>query len=278
MFKFITKGGFFVNLIIALLLLGLIVFLFFNSLDWITHHDDEVTVPSVTGKNIAEATQILQSKGFDVEVVDSVYIDTAAKASIIRQSPDAEAVVKKNRTIYLTVNRTLAPMVDMPDLRGFSFQSAQMYLQSLSLRLGDTTYRPDIARNSVLEQQLNGKLIAPGTKVSMGSNINLVLGDGVGNVLMNVPNVVGMTLADARSYLQSLNISLGAIVPDAGVTNRDEAYVYKQNPTEKATDADGNTKKNKIHPGQVIDVYLSVTQPVIDTSAMPPPPPDNNNQ
>ena len=276
MFKFITKQNFFVNLLIAALLVVLVVFLFFNSLEFITHHNDDVSVPSVTGKNIADATQILQAQGFDVEVVDSIYIDTAVKASVIRQSPDAAAVVKKNRTVYLTVNRTVAPMVEMPDLRGFSFQSAKMYLQSLSLRLGDTTYRPDIARNSVLEQQLNGAGIAPGTKVSMGSSITLVLGDGIGNVLMNVPNVVGMTLADARSYLQSLNISLGAVVPDAGISNQDAAYVYKQNPTEKATDADGNEKKNRIHPGQVIDVYLSVTQPAIDTAAAMPP--DENNQ
>ena len=276
MFKFITRQSFLVNLLIAVLLVVLIVFLFFSSLDWITHHNDDVSVPSVTGKSIADATTLLEAQGFGVEVVDSVYIDTAAKASVVRQSPDAAAVVKKNRTVYLTVNRTLAPVVEMPDLRGFSFQSAQMYLQSLSLRLGDTTYRPDIARNSVLEQQLNGKTVAPGTKVSMGSSITLVLGDGVGNVLMNVPNIVGMTLSDARSYLQSLNIGLGAVVPDAGITNNEAAYVYKQNPPEKTTDADGNTKKNRIHPGQVIDVYLSTTQPVVDTTT--PAPPDENNQ
>ena len=218
---------------------------------------------------------MLQAQGFGVEVVDSVYIDTADKASVVRQSPEAAAIVKKNRTVYLTINRTVAPQVEMPDLRGFSFQSAKMYLQSLSLRLGDTTYRPDIARNSVLEQQLNGKAVTPGTKVSMGSSIALVLGDGVGNVLMNVPDIVGMTLSDARSYLQSLNIGLGAVVPDAGISNQESAFVYKQNPTEKTTDADGNEKNNKIHPGQVIDVYLSTTQPVVDTTAAPPP--DNNN-
>ena len=274
MFTFLKRQGFIVNLLIAGLLIVLIVFLFFNSLDWITHHNEDVQVPLVTGRNVTDATALLQSQGFAVEVVDSVYIDTAAKASVIRQSPDAAAIVKKNRTIYLTVNRTVAPVVEMPDLRGFSFQSAQMYLQSLSLRLGDTTYRPDIARNSVLEQQYNGKTVTPGTKVSMGSSITLVLGDGVGNVLMNVPNVVGMTLNDARSYLQSLNISLGAIVPDAGISEPENAFVYKQNPTEKGLDNDGNTKKNKIHPGQVIDVYLSTSQPAVDST---PPPPDANN-
>ena len=277
MFKFITQRGFFVNLLIAVLLVVLIIFLFFNSLDWITHHNDDVSVPLVTGKNVADATKLLEAAGFGVEVIDSVYIDTSAKGSVVRQSPDAAAIVKKNRTVYLTVNRTVAPQVEMPDLRGFSFQSAQMYLQSLSLRLGDTTYRPDIARNSVLEQQMNGKPLAPGAKVSMGSSITLVLGDGVGNVLMNVPNVLGMQLSEARSYLQSLNIGLGATVFDAGVTDKENAYVYKQSPSEKTTDTDGNTKNNKIHPGQVIDVYLSVTEPVVDTTA-PPPPDDNNPQ
>ena len=271
MFKFITRQSLLVNLLIAVLLIVLIVFLFFSSLDWITHHNDDVTVPSVTGQNIAAATKLLESQGFGVEVVDSVYIDTAAKASVIRQAPDAAAVVKRNRTVFLTINRTLAPVVEIPDLRGFSFQSAQMYLQSLSLRVGDTTYRPDIARNSVLEQSLNGKPLAPGTKVSMGSSITLVLGDGVGNVLMNVPNIVGMSLSDARSYLQSLNIGLGAIVPDAGITDPEKAYVYRQTPPEKGLDSEGNDKNNKIHPGQVIDVYLSVTQPPVDTTAAPPP-------
>ncbi len=157
-----------------------------------------------------------------MEVQDSVYIDTAAKASVIRQSPEADAIVKKNRTIYLTINRAVAPLIDMPDLRGFSFQSAEMYLKSIGLKLGDTTYRPDIARNSVLEQRFNNTILLPGTKISMGSPIGLILGDGIGNALMNVPDLTGMTLTDARSYLRSLNLDIGAVVPDADVTDQEQ--------------------------------------------------------
>jgi len=270
-FRFLTKQGFFVNLLIAIVLIILIVVLFFNSLDWMTHHDESIKVPAVTGKNISDATQLLESQGFGVEVQDSVYIDTVAKASVVRQSPEADAVVKKNRTVYLTINRAVAPLIDMPDLRGFSFQSAEMYLKSVGLKLGDTSYRPDIARNSVLEQRFNNQILLPGTKVHMGSPINLVLGDGIGNALMSVPDLTGMTLTDARSYLRSLNLSIGAIVPDADVQDRNNAYVYHQNP---ATESPGG-EQNKIHPGQAIDVYLSVQQPVTDTAAtqqLQPPP------
>lgn len=271
MFKFLTKQGFIFNLVLAIALLIIIVILFFNSLDWMTHHDENIKVPSVAGKNIDAATQLLESQGFDVEVQDSVYIDTAAKASVIRQSPEADAIVKKNRTVYLTINREVAPLVDMPDLRGYSYQSAEMYLKSIGLKLGDTSYRPDIARNSVLEQRYNDKTLTPGTKISMGSAISLVLGDGIGNALMNVPDLTGMTLIDARSYLRSLNLNIGAIVPDADVKDRDNAYVYHQNPALTAPSGG----QNKIHPGQAIDVYLSVQQPVADTAAavLPPPTP-----
>ena len=56
MFKFITQRSFGINLLVALALLLLIVFIFFLSLDSITKHNESVTVPSVTGKSLAEAT------------------------------------------------------------------------------------------------------------------------------------------------------------------------------------------------------------------------------
>ena len=262
MFKFLTRQHFFVNLLVAVLLVICIIFIFFSSLDWLTHHDENIKVPAVTGRTITDATQLLESQGFEVAVQDSVYVDTAAKSSIIRQSPEADAIVKKNRTVYLTINRSVAPLVDMPDLRGFSFQSADMYLQSIGLRLGDTSYRPDIARNSVLEQRFNNQTLLPGTKISMGSAIALVLGDGIGNALMNVPDLTGMSLTDARSYLSSLNIGIGAVVPDPDVQDQANAFVYRQNPAAVAPDGG---QQNRIHPGQAIDVYLSTQQPVIDT-------------
>lgn len=238
-----------------------------------TDHNEVKKVPAVIGKSIDAATQQLEAQGFKVEVKDSIYIDSVAKSSVVRQSPEPDQTVKAHRTIYLTINRSVAPLVDMPDLRGFSFLSAKLYLQSLGLKLGDTSYRPDIARNSVLEQSYNGKPLDPGTKVSMGSEIDFVLGDGIGNVFMNVPDLVGMTLGEAQSYLSSLNVNLGAIVPNSNVTDQENAFVYKQNPEASQLLATGETIKNKIRPGEVIDVYLSVQPPVRDTTAPLPPPP-----
>jgi beta-lactam-binding protein with PASTA domain len=266
LFKNLTKRSFIVNLLLAVMLALVLIIVFFFSLSWITNHNDEKRVPSVTGMNIDDATKLLQREGFTVAVQDSLFIDAAPKGSVLRQSPDADAGVKNGRTVYLTINRMVAPLVDMPDLRGFSFLSAQLYLQTIGLKLGDTTYTPDIARNAVKDQLLNGQSIAPGTKVDMGSTISLVLGDGVSDDVMNVPDLTGMSLSEAHQYLSTMNISLGAIVANPDVRDTANAFVYKQSPGLGTTDSTGAVKKNKISPGQVIDVWLSVEAPLRDTS------------
>jgi beta-lactam-binding protein with PASTA domain len=38
-------------------------------------------------------------------VQDSIYVDTIAKGTVLRQVPDGDATVKISRTVYLTINR-----------------------------------------------------------------------------------------------------------------------------------------------------------------------------
>ena len=82
--------------------------------------------------------------------------------------------MKINRTVYLTINRAVPPEVEMPNLNGYSFRSAEMLLINAGLKVGDTSYKTDLSNNSVLEQRFNGSIIAPGTKLRMGSSISLV--------------------------------------------------------------------------------------------------------
>ncbi len=270
MFKFITQKSFGVNLLAVILLIVVIIFLFFSSLGFITRHNENKKVPSVVGENVDAAKKILEAQGFETAVQDSLYIDTAAPLSVLRQSPDADEDVKINRTIYLTINRGVPPLVEMPDLRGFSFKSAELYLQSLSLKLGDTSYTPDIARNAVKEQMFNGNPISPGTKVNMGSAIDLILGSGLGEEDINVPDLVGMTVAQAQLYLSNKNISIGAILPESGVTDTSDAFITRQSPLQFSQGADGQNTPNQIKPGQLMDIWISKTPPVKDTTANSP--------
>jgi beta-lactam-binding protein with PASTA domain len=249
---------------------------FLGSLDFLTQHGKYEKVPSIVGKNINEARRILEAKGFEVEIQDSVYIDTVPKLAVVRQSPEGEATVKINRTIYLTINRSQPPLVEMPNLVGFSIRNAEMYLENLGLHIGDTTFRPDIAKNAVLEQLYNGSPIKPGTKIFMGSSISFVLGDGIGNTELNVPDLIGKTYAEARSYLNSLNLNM-TIVPDMDVKDTARSFVYRQNPEEYNEPVSGQKFHNKIKAGQTIDLWLSTKPPVKDTTTIKPPVTEDND-
>ena len=261
MFKFITQRSFFVNLLVAIALLLLIVFVFFFSLGSITKHNETVTVPSVTGKTLADATSLLKQREFNVAVQDSVFIDSLAPLIVVKQSPESQTVVKSSRTIYLTVNRSTPPLIDMPDLRGYSYRSAQMFLESLGLKMGNISYTPDIARNAVKDQLLNGKTITPGTKVPLSTAIDLVLGNGLGNTQLTVPDLIGLTVAQAKEYLSGDNIGIGVILAEGAVTDTANAYIIKQNPETTTQLPSGEDVPNHIRPGQLMDIWISATAP-----------------
>lgn len=266
MFKFITQRSFGVNLLVAIALLLLIVFAFFLSLDTITRHNQSVTVPSVLGKTLNDASSFLKQKKFEVLVQDSVYIDSLPPLAVVRQSPEPDDVVKTYRTIYLTINRATPPLIEMPDIRGFSYRSAQMFLESLGLKVGNVSYVPDIARNAVKDQLIKGKTIAPGTKVPMSATIDLVLGNGLGDTQLSVPDLIGFTVSQAKEYLSGDNIGIGVIIADGPLSDTANAFVVKQNPEPTTLLPTGEIATNHIVAGQLMDIWISMKPPVKDTT------------
>ena len=134
MFKFITEKPLWVNILAGIGLLVVLVLLLFGSLQWITGFGKSERVPSIIGQNAVAAQKLLEEKGFQVALQDSVYVDSIPKLAVVKQSPEPDAIVKKGRTVYLTINRMVPPQVEMPNLIGFSLKSAETYLKVLGLR------------------------------------------------------------------------------------------------------------------------------------------------
>ncbi|MEO5948181.1 MAG: PASTA domain-containing protein [Chitinophagaceae bacterium] len=262
MFKFITNRPLWLNILVGIVVAIGIFSIFLMSLNWITDHGKYATVPSVTGKSYDEAKQILKKAGFDIEIQDSVYVDAAKLISVIKQFPDADEVVKSNRTVFLLISRSVPPLVEMPNLVGYSLRNAQMVLKNMDLKIGDTTFKPDFAKNAILEQLYNGASITPGTQIRKGSTISLVLGDGVGNKEFSVPVITGMLYGEAKRILEENGIVIGAIVTMADVIDTAGAWIYRQNPER----FDDDKRIQKIRSGQTIDVWLQVDKPVKDST------------
>ncbi|HNJ95285.1 MAG: PASTA domain-containing protein [Ferruginibacter sp.] len=263
MFKFITNRPFWVNLLAAILLGLLLLFLFLKMLGWITKHGEYLKVPAITGMKTTDAVKLLEKQGFDVFIQDSVFTDTAARGVVLKQIPDPNSTVKINRTVFITVNRVVPPMIEMPNLEGQSLSFALVLLERNHLKLQDTIFRPDFRMGSVIEQQYNGVPIKAKAKIQWGSRVTLVIGAGLGNEQVPVPSLVGMTYAEAKAYLDENNISLGAVVLDGKITDTATAYVFKQRP--ETRDAEGVPQF--IRPGQVMDLWLSQAMKILTDSA-----------
>ncbi|MBL7746773.1 MAG: PASTA domain-containing protein [Chitinophagaceae bacterium] len=256
-----TQRPLWVNILAGIILAIGLFSLFLFSLDWITGHGKSGTVPSVKGKKYEEAVKILKKAGFDVEVQDSIYVDTAKAMTVIKQFPDADEIVKSNRTVLLIISRAIPPEMEMPNLLGYSFRNAEMVLKNMDLKIGDTTFRPDFAKNAILEQRYNGAIIAPGTKIRKGSVISLVLGDGIGEKEFAVPEITGMLFSEAKELLEEHGIIIGAIVTDANVTDTLGAFISRQNPER----FDDEKRLQRIRSGQTMDVWLQSDKPVGDS-------------
>jgi beta-lactam-binding protein with PASTA domain len=252
-FKFITNKPFWVNLLAAAVITFLLLFIFLRMLGWITKHGEHLTVPAVIGKKTDDAIKLLEKQGFDVQIQDSTYTDTIPNGVVIKQLPDPNATVKVNRTVFLTVNRVVPPMLEMPKLEGQSLRFALDLLERNHLKLGDTIYRPNFMMGAVLEQQYNGVRILEKTKIQWGSKITLVIGGGLGDKQMIVPELVGLTYGEAKVVLEGSGIELGAIIVTGMIKDTASAFVYRQNP--ERFDEDKNPLY--IQSGQVMDLYLS---------------------
>jgi beta-lactam-binding protein with PASTA domain len=260
----ILKKPLWMNVLIGFGVAICLFIIFFFSLGWITGNGETEKVPAVIGLDVLAAEKNLTALGFDVEFQDSIYVDTLARNAVLRQTPEADEIVKRGRTVYLTINRVIAPQVDMPNLVGFSIKSAETYLKVLGLRLGSIQMVPDQNKNVVIDQLVNGQPIAPGSKIPSGTLIHFLVGDGGASGGMFMPDLVGLTYEQAKAQLISVGLNLGVVSVNGSIGDSASAFVFNQNPSAYGSQIDslGMPIQNMVSKGATINLVLDKVAPV----------------
>lgn len=213
-----------------------------------THHGQSISVPDFRQSTMTEVKQLAKKNDLKYVIEDSTFNGDLPPGYVLDQNPRPDSRVKQNRTIYLVINSSTPPPVRMPDLIDNSLRQATLKLENLGLKVGEITYAPDIAK-AVLEQRYKGKPIAPDEKVLKGENIDLVVGDGFGNTTMKIPDLVGLSYAEAKITLRDYGLNIGSIEKTNTVSNIDAAIVYEQSPS--------STSGKTLEMGQSVDLYLT---------------------
>jgi beta-lactam-binding protein with PASTA domain len=248
--SYLKTNSFRNNFIAAVITDAILLFIAFFSLRYYTKHGQGLNVPALKGLSFTQAVSKLEELGFRYEV-DSVYIMDTPPGTVIDQDPDARTFVKDNRTIYLTVSMNTAPNVKLPDVEFKSLRQAQAIIESFGLKLGDTTYKPDVSRDVVLQVSFGGQPIKAGETIPKGSRIDFLLGDGKGSEEVDIPTLLGLTRDEALFAIRNgAMLSLGTVTYEGAITDSATAVVIKQDPV--VTDS---TTKVKI--GTPVNITLS---------------------
>ena len=246
------------------LAVAIAIILLLGTMLWLkvyTHHGKTITVPDLTGLTEEEVEDVTSSRRLRFEVVDSVFSTEMPRGTVIKQNPGGNSKVKKNRRIFLTMNAMNQETVAMPQLVGLSFRQARLAMQNAGLIQGTIEYRPDYAKNNVLQQKHNDSVIKEGTEITKGSVIDLVLGMGLSSSTTRIPDLVGTGLEEAREIIARYYLNLGAITYDESFQEAEDssgAFVWRQYPE--------YDEFRRLNMGMEMDVWLS-----LDSMLLPAP-------
>lgn len=242
-----TRRDIYLHLVLVLLTSAVLIIGFFNVyLPFTTNHGETITVPNLQGMHRDKLEEFLDERDLDYFIDDSTYHVGMAPFLVYQQYPLAGSKVKKGRKIYVSINSGKPDLIKMPNLLNRSVMNAQREIENLGLLMGETKLIPDLQLNAVLKQQIKGSDIPPGTLVAKGTRIDLVIGDGLSNRELQVPDLRGMPLDEAVFLLKGSGLQKGTVLteedPDVPAN-----YVTRQKP-----DPGG-----KIREGDVIDIWIS---------------------
>jgi len=168
-----------------------------------TRHDVSVQVPSVTERPFDEAVEVLQRYDLEVQRETQSFNPAVPLDVVVDQSPPGQALVKPGRRVYLTVNAGEAQQVSMPSLEGLSLREARNRVRSVGLvveeELPDSI--PSAYRNTITRHEP-----AAGDSLEEGSGVTIYYSTGLGDVYVDIPDVTGMKVAEAREELLSYRL------------------------------------------------------------------------
>ena len=252
-----SKSGFFTlfknrvfykQLFYSIIAMLLCFFLWLKYIDFYTLHDEYIVLPDFYGVHINDLDSVCQELDLRYVIIDSAFNKKEEKGTILEQDPVVSIKVKENRRVYFTINALQNKIVTFPYITDLSLRQAVRKLENLELMVGNLEYKPDLARNVVLSQKVNGIKIKAGQELFVGTVVDLVIGSGLSDKTTTIPNLIGLTMQNAQTEIKVASLNLGAVIFDEGINDSTTTVVYRQNPKVN--------EKRKVKLGTSIDIYL----------------------
>ncbi len=241
-------------------LVGICIFVTFNWMKVYTKHGKSYEVDKFIGMQLPDALESAKKHEFNLVILDSTYIFNKEPGLILEQNPAPGSRVKENRTIYISVTKTIPDEVVLPDLVGnydATNYARKLQRKGLKSQIGQEIFDQNLAPNTILYISYKGKKytdddITKGIKVPEGEMIDLIVTKRTSDVV-DIPDLKCMQYSEAKFLLSSYNLALGSVVNDATVKDEKQAFVWKQTPS--------FYNGKMIKKGALVDLYLTQFRP-----------------
>ena len=169
---------------------------------------DETRVPNVIGMSLEDAQTRLGRSGFKGALGEQRFNAAAPPGAVLQQTPPAGSIEPQGATISLDVSRGQRT-AEVPRLVGMMRDEARLAIENAGFEIGAIGERTaDEPRGEVLETRPGG-----GERVQIPSAVDLVVSSGPATV--EVPNLIGRSLPQARRMLDQLGLRLGRVTTDS---------------------------------------------------------------
>jgi serine/threonine-protein kinase len=189
---------------------------------WWTMSGAKAEVPGVVGLSRAAAVRALEQDGFKAGV-QVEFSDRVAEGFVSRQAPTAGTKLREGATVDIWVSKG-SETVSLGSLYGMTPDEAEQYLSD-----NDLTGDPHTGRsNAVEEGRVYKQDPSAGTPVKRGDTVSYWISRGKPQA--EVPDLVGLTQADAEAALADAGLGVGMVtqqpsttVPAGSVISQDPA-------------------------------------------------------
>jgi eukaryotic-like serine/threonine-protein kinase len=165
---------------------------------WALTRPETVVVPNVISQEVGTATQLLEGKGFDVDITPRP--SAAPRDTVTEQDPIPGSKVDEGSKINLTVSSGPAP-VKIPDVQGLTEPDATKRLTDTGLQVD-----PEFGfSDAVPEGRAIGTEPSAGITVEGGQTVKLIISRGSNKV--EVPLVLGVDDQAALSTLTDAELT-----------------------------------------------------------------------
>ncbi|MEE2040478.1 Stk1 family PASTA domain-containing Ser/Thr kinase [Nocardiopsis sp. CT-R113] len=161
---------------------------------YVSQGPQNVTMPDLTGEDSANALAAMEDLGFSPDNLEQVDVndEDVPPGEVISTDPEAGAEADRESTVTITVSRSIS----VPAVVGQEQSAAEATLEDLDLSVKVVEEESEDVDEGVVIRQ------SPDNGASVGANGEVTLTVSTGPPGITIPDVVGMSVRDAKDELE----------------------------------------------------------------------------